>query len=100
MVGREVKLLVDVIRDGKCEAIYMHAKFPKGAMPAVFAPKKTTYFLPDDATAPMLALAAKSTTLGELLWLVEATGCKVKPVGLALVAKKQLIVKAGQTLGL
>ena len=48
----------------------------------------------------MSALAVKSTKLAELLWIVESTGCKVKPVGLALIAKKQLIVKAGEILGL
>ena len=98
--GGQVKLLSDVIRDQRCEAIYMHAKFPKGVMPAVFAPKKTTYFIPEGCNAPLFPLATKATKLGELLWIVDSSACKVKPIGLALIAKKQLIVKAGESLEL
>ena len=97
--GGQVKLLVDVIRDHRVEALYMHAKFPKGAMPAVLAPKKTTYFFPDGPTATLFDLAAKAKH-AELLWIVDSSACKVKPIGLALVAKKQLIVKAGESLEL
>ena len=98
--GGQVKLLVDVIRDHRVEALYMHAKFPKGAMPAVLAPKKTTYFLPDGPNSPLFALAAKATKLAELLWIVDSSACKVKPIGMALVSKRQLIVKEGITLEL
>ena len=98
--GGQVKLLSDVIRDQRCEAIYMHAKFPKGAMPAVFAPKKTAYYIPDGSSAALFVLATKATKLGELLWIVDSSACKVKPLGLALIAKKQLVVKTGESLEL
>ena len=50
--------------------------------------------------APLFALATKATKLGELLWIVDSSACKVKPLGLALIAKKQLVVKAGESLEL
>ena len=91
--------LEDLIKSTNATGLWQHHQFPAGVPPIAPDAKKLQAFLPSAGEpigriASALAAAEGKGSKATLLWFVEVAGGKIKPSGLALYARKQIIVKA------
>jgi len=90
-----VETLGEVIKSNGIDQLYQHSKFAKGVAPSVFVPKKKFVYLPAaDERAETALKVAKASSTCTMLWILQAASGKLKPAGVAIVATKQIVVKA------
>ena len=87
--------LEDIIKSNNVDSLWQHHKFPAGVPPIAPDAKKLQAFIPSAGEPTgQIASALAAGSKARLLWVVELAGGKIKPCGLALYARKQIIVKA------
>ena len=92
-----VAKLTDVIAEHKVNAMYQHTGWIAGATPTSFASVKT---MAVSVPADIAKLASNSAQSTHWLWIIEVKGAKIIPFGVALCTKKQVVLKAGDTVPL
>jgi hypothetical protein len=94
---REWKNLTSIITGSSVDALWGHARFPKGQPPAAFQSRKGLAYVPTASqvsTFPATVGLVGASTSCNLVWIVQVVNGKITPTGLALATSKQIICPA------